>query len=136
MTKLQWKQNEVTNLPEAYVAMKLLSISPEVLEFNNEKKTKYRLTTVEFDVGEGKESTTAIMYESNFKYGVEIGSTYAGRVSYNKEAPIDIQLYFTVSHLPAAKRLTLSDLGLSVEDIVIETEAEFKEIAKEANAVQ
>lgn len=109
--KLNWKKNETSGNSEATFAAKLEAVSDRT--FKNVNDTEYRIATIKLP--ESGDSRSAIMYESNYQHGVEVGKTYACRIIFNKENPENVLL--TVSHLIAGERATLSDFGISVEDV-------------------
>ena len=108
---LNWKFNQERNVHEASFAGILKSVSEQTFELNNEKKTKYRIATVEL---EGK-AIQAMMYEKNYAHGVKMGDSYSCRATYDPKWGNN-QPLITVSHLPAAQRATLADLGFSLPD--------------------
>lgn len=109
--KLNWKKNETSGNMEATFAAKLEAVSDRT--FKNVNDTEYRIATIKLP--ESGESKNAIMYESNYQHGVEVGKTYACRIIFNEENPDNVLL--TVSHLIAGGRATLSDFGINIEDV-------------------
>lgn len=113
--------NSVTGKPEVKLAVKLLSISNNILENKNGKG--YRPCTIETkDKNNNTQKVSGIMYESNFAHGVTIGSSYAAVASLTEQGVL-----ITVSHLEIASRPTeeLFDFSIDTSNI--------SEVAKEAS---
>jgi len=108
---LEWKKSEVTGNLEASFNGKLLSVSETVLNLNNDAKTEYRIATIQIDGSKGSKNVTAIMYESNFKHGVEKGNSYLCKAVYD-ESRADKSVLITISHLVAGDRATIEDFGI------------------------
>jgi hypothetical protein len=108
--KLNWKENDLTGRMEANFSAKLISVSEST--FKNVNETEYRIAGIELENGN---QVQGLMYEKNFEHGVEIGNSYSCRAIYDKENPEN--LLITISHLPSAKRASLEDFGLTIEDV-------------------
>lgn len=114
MKNLNWKPIEGNpDQIQAQVSAKLLSISDEPREFNNEKRTKYYLGTCEFDVVNDDgvvetKRTTCMIYANNHKYGMEVGKSYLTNLRLSR----DKKIYVNMSHLQGAGVLSLDDLGI------------------------
>lgn len=101
--------NPVTGNKETTFEAKLVSISNKVLEFNNDNKTPYRVATIEFETANNElKQVSAIVYESNFSYGMTPGTTYRAKAIFT---PGQAQPLITVSHLTASARATFDDFG-------------------------
>jgi hypothetical protein len=119
---LDWKKNEDYGTFEASLTTELVSISDKTFQFDNENKTEYRVCTVKLEDGQ---QVSAIMYESNFTHGVKEGNSYAARAIFDPSRGTE-DVFLTVSHLAAAKRLTIKGLGLPAYD---KTEVKEKEVS-------
>lgn len=90
---MKFEINETTNNQEASFGAKLLSISQKPLE--NSNGTYYRIANIEFEDINGKlQKSSAMVYEKNFAYGMEIGKTFLAKASLSGK-----NVYITVSHL-------------------------------------
>lgn len=117
-----FKVDPVRNQKTANFAAKLLSISSQVLELNNDNKTPYRVATIEFTTATGElKRSTALVYEKNFQYGMPVGDTYQATVTIT---PGQLNPLVTVSHLAAGERATFDDFGVTAEvESFVEAEA-------------
>lgn len=69
--------NSQTGLAEVNFTAKLLSFSEKSLESKTNEGVFYKPCSIEFTDAKGvKQTTSAIMYDNNFKYGVEKGKSY------------------------------------------------------------
>lgn len=109
---LDWNKTE-EGIYQAKLTTKLISVSDKVFKFDNEKQTEYRVCVIELENGK---QASAVMYESNHSYGVNVGTSYASRAIYDPAK--GKELFLTVSHLAAADRLTIEDLGFPIMDDV------------------
>jgi hypothetical protein len=115
--------NEVTGNTEAKFTAELMSVSKTSLEFNNEKKTKYRVGTAKFvDANNVEQSVSTIIYENNFTRTddngavtqMEIGENYMTTAIFSKDAKYPEPLII-MSHLsgtaPRAKTSMFGDIS-------------------------
>lgn len=101
--------NPQTNNPEVQFEGKLLSVSSNVLNLNNEKQTPYRVATIQYANADGVVKTaSAIIYEANFKYGVTPGLSYLCRAI---KTPGQTTPLVTMSHLVATERASFDDFN-------------------------
>ena len=109
--------NPVTNQVEWTTSAKLV-VDPSNTILENVNGTKYRLCTIEVVNPKTGElfQTTAQIYENNFNKGVEAGKEYQCTLTEGTDGSGN--LLFRISHLPAAQRLSLKDLGLTKMAIV------------------
>jgi hypothetical protein len=90
---MKFEINETTNNQEASFGAKLLSISEKSLE--NSNGTYYRIANIEFEDINGKtQKSSAMVYEKNLAYGMEIGKTFLAKATLSSG-----NVYLTVSHL-------------------------------------
>lgn len=99
---------------------KLISVSSDVRELNNENRTKYRVSTIEFVNKDGVvKQATALIYEANYAYGMTEGNTYLASATFTQEAMATKGApLLTVSHLAAAERASADDFGFDFENPV------------------
>ncbi len=91
-----FKKNEVTGQLQTNFPGKLISISSKIQELKNDKKTKYRVATVEFnDANHKTQRITSLVYENNFSHGMVVGETYNCTASYDPQQGVLV----TTSHL-------------------------------------
>ena len=94
-----FRKNEVTGQLQTNFPGKLISIGTTILELKNDKKTKYRVATIEFnDANHKAQRVTSLVYESNFAHGMVIGEIYNCTASYDPKQGVLI----TTSHLPGS----------------------------------
>lgn len=107
---MKFEINEVTNNQEASFGAKLLSMSEKQLE--NANGTIYRIANIEFEDINGKtQKSSAMVYEGNYNYGMEIGKTFLTKATLS-----DGQVYLQVSHLEYnGTRATVDMFGFEVE---------------------
>ena len=101
-------KNSLTGKEEMQFTGKLLSISEKVLSNSNGKN--YKVVSIEFpDVNGEVQVASGIIYEGNYKNGVEVGKSYLCTAS---EA--NGQAYIHMSHLTGgADRPTLDMFGFA-----------------------
>ena len=107
---MKFEINETTNNQEASFGAKLLSMSEKPLE--NTNGTIYRIANIEFEDINGKtQKSSAMVYEGNYNYGMEIGKTFLAKATLSAG-----QVYLTVSHLEYnGTRATVDMFGFEVE---------------------
>ena len=107
---MKFEINETTNNQEASFGAKLLSMSQKPLE--NANGTIYRIANIEFEDINGKtQKSSAMVYEGNYNYGMEIGKTFLAKATLS-----DGQVYLQVSHLEYnGTRATVDMFGFEVE---------------------
>lgn len=93
----------------AFFNAELLSISEKVME--NTNGTPYRVGTIKFtnEMGVPKQ-VTATIYEKNYKYGMEVGKSYACRAF-----ATDNGVFTQMSHLATAERASFEDFGFAID---------------------
>lgn len=101
--------NSQTGNPEVQFEAKLLSISTNTFQLNNEKQTPYRVASVEFVNNQGEvKVSSAIVYEANYTYGMKPGTTYQCRAI---KTPGQATPLVTMSHLVATERASFDDFN-------------------------
>jgi hypothetical protein len=107
---MKFEINETTNNQEASFGAKLLSMSEKPLE--NTNGTIYRIANIEFEDINGKtQKSSAMVYEGNYNYGMEIGKTFLAKATLSEG-----QVYLQVSHLEFnGSRATVDMFGFEVE---------------------
>jgi len=129
MSKLIFKPSTVKEGTfEAKCSVKLLSIGEKTQE--NSNGTTYKVATVKMDNGK---TVTAIVYEGNYSFGVELGNNYAAKAIYDPERGGD--LLIQMSHLIAGERANINDFDFEIEENVGELAA-IAEEAKKAKLVK
>ena len=70
-------KNEVTGLLQCNFPAKLIQIGSVLLNTNTDKKTPYRVGTIEFNDAQGKtQRVTTLIWDKNYQHGMQIGNTY------------------------------------------------------------
>jgi hypothetical protein len=107
---MKFEINETTNNQEASFGAKLLSMSEKPLE--NTNGTIYRIANIEFEDINGKtQKSSAMVYEGNYNYGMEIGKTFLAKATLSGDS-----VYVTVSHLEYnGSRATVDMFGFEAE---------------------
>ena len=106
MTKYKQIQNPETGENEFLFHARLLKIGKSVLENSNEKL--FKVVTLKFNLPDGQEvERTAMCYQSNYQYGVEVGKDYLCNLSFDEEGTPQIRM----SHLTNADRATADDFS-------------------------
>lgn len=106
----------------ARFAAKLMSYANQTRK--NSNGTEYRVATIEYVNFDGELVTTnAMLYENNFKYGMEVGKVYLASAKPNDEGGV----YLSISHLLHTERPTADSFGLNsiAETKVIEAAPTF-----------
>ena len=95
---------------KALSGAKLLSMSEKPLE--NANGTIYRIANIEFeDINGNTQKSSAMVYEGNYNYGMEIGKTFLAKATLSAGS-----VYVTVSHLEYnGTRATVDMFGFEVE---------------------
>ena len=108
---MKFEINETTNNQEASFGAKLLSISGKTLE--NSNGTRYRIANIEFeDINGNIQKSSAMVYEGNFNYGMEIGKTFLAKATLSGG-----QVYLQVSHLEYnGSRATADMFGFEIQE--------------------
>lgn len=104
------KNNPATGNPRAGGAATLLSVSSDVAEFNNEKKTKYHRCTVEVELTPGTTvKRQAIMYAKVYnKGGFKVGDSLLLTA---ESTPEQAEPLLVISNLHAADRASATDFA-------------------------
>lgn len=111
-----FRKNEVTGQLQTNFPGKLISIGSVVLELKNDKKTKYRVATVEFTDANAKiQRINSLVYESNFAHGLTIGETYLCTASYDPQQGVLV----TTSHLLGSGRADANMFGFPQTSVSI-----------------
>jgi len=106
MTKYKQINNRETGKAEFRFSATLLKIGEAVLENTNEKP--FKVVTLKFNLPEGKEvERTAMCYQSNYEYGIEVGKDYLCNLSFDKEGKPQLRM----SHLSSTNRATADDFS-------------------------
>ena len=107
---MKFEINETTNNQEASFGAKLLSISEKPLK--NANGTIYKIANIEFEDINGKtQKSSAMVYEGNYNYGMEIGKTFLAKATLSSGS-----VYLTVSHLEYnGTRATVDMFGFETE---------------------
>lgn len=106
--------NPVTKQREIQFSGRLISISPDVVGSTPNGKD-YRIGTISFKNKSNQlVQASALIFENNFKYGMETGVEYQCRAVFtpNQASPLII-----MSHLTGAARATFDDFGVTAEEV-------------------
>ena len=96
--------NEETGEKAFLFKATLIEVGEKDLENTNGKT--YKIVTLKFNLPNGDEAErTAICYESNYQYGIEIGLDYLCNLSFDEQGEPQIRM----SHLNNAKRASSKD---------------------------
>lgn len=120
--KTQFTQKTNTNGQVEFDFMaKLISVSDDTRELQNAKRTEYRVATIEFTPPNAQEPVqrSAIMFENNYKYGVNVGNYYLSTmtpITDENGNPVigddgKQKISLKVSHLQQAVRATTDDFA-------------------------
>lgn len=123
--KLNWKKSElVEGTFEANVNVTMVAeASDRVME--NTNGTQYRVLTVKLPTSK---QVSAIIYESNFEKGVEVGTVYLAKAIYNPERGKEVLIQ--MSHLTGADRANVDDLGFEMPSEEVSDLAKAKQEAE------
>lgn len=111
---MKFTKNEQGQM-QAQFSSKLLSVGSNVLK--NVNDTEYRIVGIKFEDAKGVEQeVTAIMYESNFKHGVEVGKNYLTTATQTDQG-----VFLQVSHLESIDKRATDDMFDFAHAIVSET---------------
>tara|TARA_R110002049_G_scaffold306078_1_gene503950 strand:+ start:8283 stop:8651 length:369 start_codon:yes stop_codon:yes gene_type:complete len=106
MTKYKQIQNPDTGEVEFLFNATLLEIGKSELENSNKKI--FKIVTIKFQLPDGDEvERSAMCYQSNYEYGIEIGRDYLCNLSFDEDATPQIRM----SHLTNADRATANDFS-------------------------
>ena len=84
----------------------LLKIGEVVLRNSNEKA--FKIVTLKFNLPDGEEvERTAMCFESNYSYGIEVGKDYLTNLAFDEEGTPQLRM----SHLTNADRATADDFS-------------------------
>ena len=103
-----WTKNSVTGQLETSFQSKLVSISDRIVE--NSNGTQFRVATCELPNGK---QVSCRIYEKNFAYGMNVGTSYLTKATQYADANGEVQVDLTMSHLTTATRASLDDLGFA-----------------------
>lgn len=105
-------KNDHTGVEEMQFGAKLISISEKT--FQNSNNNNYKVVTIEFENAAGETvRTSAIIYEGNYNYGVEMGETYTAVATPMKDGGVIVKM----SHLVyGGVRATADMFGFDVVD--------------------
>ncbi len=120
MTKYRKIENPETGETEFLFNATLLKIGKSVLENTNEKM--FKVVTLKFNLPDEQEvERTAMCYQSNYQYGIEVGKDYLCNLSFDPEGNPQIRM----SHLTNADRATADDFSglLQVSKQLVDDEA-------------
>ncbi|MDL5511727.1 hypothetical protein QSE00_07890 [Arenibacter sp. M-2] len=120
MTKYKQIENPETGETEFLFNATLLKIGTSELENTNGKL--YKIVTLKFNLPDGEEvERTAMCYQSNYSYGLEVGKDYLCNLSFDEENNPNIRM----SHLSNANRVTADDFSglLQVSKQLIDDQA-------------
>ena len=108
--------NPVTNNREIQFSGRLVSISPDVVGSTPGGKD-YRIGTVSFKNAKNQlVQASVLVFENNFKYGMETGVEYQCRavLTPGQSSPLII-----MSHLTGTARATFEDFGVTAEEVSV-----------------
>ena len=103
-------KNETTGVNQFNVNGTLKAMGTKVLELKNEKKTKYRLCTVEITVKGQKRLVTAQVWEKSVP-AVAVGETYTCTASIMDGG----RILFQLNQIQNGEVLTTADFGVAAE---------------------
>lgn len=106
-----WTKNEVTGQLEHVFQGELISVGKDTQE--NSKGTEFRIGSVKLPNGKIK---SCRIYEKNFDYGMEVGTSYRCTATQYKDANGDTLVDVLMSHLTAAERASIDDFA----DVAVE----------------
>lgn len=106
MTNYRETTNETTGETEFLFNAKLVSIGEKTLQNSNGKN--FKIVSLSFDTPSGDPVTrTAMCFESNYNYGIEVGTSYLSNLSFDAEGNPQLRM----SHLSNSDRATASDFA-------------------------
>ena len=106
MTKYKIIQNLKTGKDEFSFSATLLEVGENVIKNSNDKD--YKIVTLGFQLPSGDEvQRTAICYEANYSYGIEVGKDYLSNLSFDAKGEPQIRM----SHLSNAERASVEDFS-------------------------
>ena len=107
--------------PKTKAIEKVAKITAELIDINPEAKankngTMFHNASIKFDNAKGESVTRgAIVYASNYAYGMTVGVTYAGKATVITDADGKQGVLLSLSHLTGAGSATLADFVLDAE---------------------
>ena len=101
-----WTPNETTGQLEHVFQGELISVGKDTQE--NSKGTEFRVGSVKLPNGKVK---SCRIYEKNFDYGMEVGTSYRCTATQYQDASGDSAIDILMSHLTAAERATIDDFA-------------------------
>ena len=106
MTKYKTIKNLKTGESEFSFNATLLDVGKNVIQNSNGKN--YKIVTLGFQLPSGDEvQRTAICYEANYSYGIEVGKDYLSNLSFDAKGEPQIRM----SHLNNADRASAEDFS-------------------------
>jgi len=121
MTKYRKIENPTTGELEFLFNATLLKIGDKELKNTNEKL--FKVVTIGFNLPDEQEEVerTAMCYQSNYQYGIEVGKDYLCNLTFDQEDNPQIRM----SHLTNADRATSDDFSglLQVSKQLVDDEA-------------
>lgn len=115
-----WTPNVQTGQLEHVFQGELISVSASTQE--NSKGTEFRVGSVKLPNGKIK---SCRIYEKNFDYGMEVGTSYRCTATQYKDANGDTLVDVLMSHLTAAERASIDDFA----DVAVEAKSNVAEQA-------
>lgn len=115
-----WTKNEQTGQLEHVFQGELISVGKDTQE--NSKGTEFRVGSVKLPNGKVK---SCRIYEKNFAYGMEVGTSYRCTATQYQDANGDLAIDILMSHLTAAERATIDDFA----DVAVEATSNVAEQA-------
>lgn len=104
-------ENDDNGNPRLAFDAELLAISNNTLQNTNGKE--FKIVNIRFeDVNKEIKDVTAICYEGNYKYGIEVGNKYLTTATFVEELNA---VYLQMSHLVAGARATTDMFNFSME---------------------
>lgn len=98
--------NKTTGKKEFLFNAKLLKVGENVLKNSNKKE--FRIVTLGFNLPSGEEvERTAICYESNYQYGVDVDKSYLTNLSFDTNGIPNLRM----SHLVSTDRASKDDFA-------------------------
>jgi len=100
----------------AKITAELIDINPEAKA--NKNGTMFHNASIKFDNSKGESVTRqAIVYASNYAYGMTVGVTYAGKATVITGDDGKQGVLLSLSHLTGAGSASLADFGLEATPV-------------------
>lgn len=113
--KLEKNPNTGETMAVASMHGELVSISSKPIP--NALGTSYYPATVQYmDAQDNLVKTGCLVYESNYKYGMSVGTTYLGKIIFAKGKPMPL---LVLSHLDRAGNATAETFGFDMSMLEI-----------------